>query len=507
MDLQDLVETSRKIADTSRRLEKIDLLAGFLRKLGPGEIPIAISYLSGNLRQGKIGIGYAAIRDAGCTAPSSSQPLTLAEVDSIFGQIAAVSGPGSSARRAELIRGMLSRVQPEERDFLSRLIVGELRQGSLEGIMIEALARAAGVPPEKMRTAAMLSGDLLLAGQAALEKGAAGLEPFEIRVLYPLQPMLAQSAADVADAMESLREAALEYKMDGIRIQAHKLGSEIRVFTRNLNDVTGAVPDLAEILLRLPAKEAVLDGEALAFRDGGKPHSFQVTMRRFGRKLDVAEMRRKLPLIPFFFDCLYLEGQSLLSRSEDERFSYLKNGVPPMYLMPRILTAEQSVAERFLAEARAAGHEGIMAKAPGSPYEPGKRSNAWLKVKPAHTLDLVILAAEWGHGRRRGWLSNLHLGALDQESGHFVMLGKTFKGLTDSMLDWQTKRLLELEISRDPWTVYVRPELVVEVAFNDIQSSPHYPAGLALRFARVKRYRTDKSPQEADTLETVRRLA
>ena len=507
MDLSVLVETSRRISGTSRRLEKISLLAGFLRQLAPDEIPIAVSYLSGYLPQGRIGIGYAVLRSTAPAQPQPPEPLTLADTDALFRRIAEITGHGSSAKRAGVIGEMMSRAGPEERDFLSRLIVGELRQGSLEGIMIEALARAAGVSPDKMRTAAMLSGDLSFAARIALEKGIEGLEQFQVRVLAPFQPMLAQTAADAAEAMTLLGDAALEYKMDGIRIQAHKLGGEVKIFTRNLNDVTGTVPDLAEILLETHTCSLVLDGEALALQRSGKPHSFQVSMRRFGRKLDVADMRRKLPLTPFFFDCLYLDGETLLNRREDERFAALVATVPSKYVMPRMQASEQSQAEAFLAEARAAGHEGIMAKAPDSPYEPGIRSSRWLKVKPAHTLDLVVIAAEWGHGRRHGRLSNLHLGALDTETGRFVMLGKTFKGLTDVMLEWQTKRLLELEVSRDQWTVYVRPELVVEIAFNDIQKSPHYPAGMALRFARVKRYRPDKSPEQADTIPTVRTIA
>jgi DNA ligase-1 len=501
-----LVEVSRRISETSRRLQKIGLLAEFLKRSAPDEIPIAVSYLSGNLRQGKIGIGYASLRDA-TLSPQSTQPLTLYEVDAAFQRISETAGPGSSAVRLQLIQDLVSRADAGERDFLFRLIVGELRQGSLEGIMIEALARAADVPVEKMRTAVMLSGDLPLAARAALEHGSSGLAQFKIRILHPFQPMLAQSAGTISEAMHSIAIAALEYKMDGIRIQAHKSGKEVRIFTRNLNDVTEAVPDLSEILLDFAAQEIVLDGEALSFGKGGKPRRFQDTMRRFGRKLNVPELRNKLPLTPFFFDCLYLDGDSLIEKSESERFSALEKIAAPDYLMPRRVSSEPDAAGAFLQESMNAGHEGIMVKDPDAPYEPGVRSNHWLKVKPAHTLDLVVLAAEWGHGRRRGRLSNLHLGARDPESRQFIMLGKTFKGLTDTMLEWQTKRLLEIESSRDQWTVYVRPELVVEIALNDIQSSPHYPAGLALRFARVKRYRPDKSPEEADTIQTVRAIA
>ena len=302
------------------------------------------------------------------------------------------------------------------------------------------------------------------------------------------------------------RTTALEYKMDGIRIQAHKLEDEVRLFSRNLNDVTEAAPEVSELLLKIQARSFILDGEVLALREDGTPFPFQITMQRFGRKLNIAEARRVIPLTPFFFDIIYLDDKPLLSLTERDRFAALQTIIPTPCVIPRIVTGSAGEAKEFLARARTAGHEGIMAKAPDSHYEPGIRSSNWLKVKPTHTLDLVILAAEWGHGRRRGRLSNLHLGARDPAGAGFVMLGKTFKGLTDAMLEWQTKRLLELEVSRDNWTVYVRPELVVEVAFNEIQSSTQYPAGMALRFARVKRYRTDKSADEADTIETVRAL-
>jgi DNA ligase-1 len=506
MEFHELVEVSQRISETSRRLEKIGLLAGFLRRLAPDEIPIAVSYLSGNLTQGKIGIGYASLRDA-AAFQQLSKPLTLSDVDAAFRQISETAGPGSSAVRLQLVQNLMARADARERDFLCRLIIGELRQGSLEGIMIEALARAADVPVERMRTAVKLSGNLLLAARTALEEGISGLAQFKIQILHPFQPMLAQSTDTLSEAMDSIRIAALEYKMDGIRIQAHKQGKEIRFFTRNLNDVTKAVPDLSEILLEFPAQEMVLDGEALVIGREGKPRRFQDTMRRFGRKLNVPELRKKLPLTPSFFDCLYVDGDSLIEKSEGERLSVLEKIAPPEYLMPRRISSEPDAAEAFLLQSMNAGHEGVMVKDPEASYEPGVRSNHWLKVKPAHTLDLVVLAAEWGHGRRRGRLSNLHLGARDPESGQFIMLGKTFKGLTDAMLEWQTNRLLELESSRDQWTVYVRPELVVEIVFNDIQSSPHYPAGLALRFARVKGYRTDKNPEQADTIQTVRAIA
>jgi DNA ligase-1 len=340
----------------------------------------------------------------------------------------------------------------------------------------------------------------------ALEKGEAGLADLDIRLFRPLEPMLAQTAGDVAEALEELGSASLEYKMDGARVQVHKGEGEVRIYTRGLNEVTAAVPEVVEAVAALPVRDAILDGELVALRPDGTPQPFQVTMRRFGRKLDVEAMRGRLPVASFFFDCLYRDGRSLIDRPTAERIAALRGSVPSELRMPQTATGDRAEAEAFARQALAAGHEGIMAKALDAPYEAGNRGKSWLKIKRAHTLDLVVLAAEWGHGRRRGRLSNLHLGARDPASGSFVMLGKTFKGLTDAMLEWQTHRLVELELGRDDWTVYVRPELVVEVAFSDVQASPRYPGGLVLRLARVKRYRTDKPAAEADTIGTVRQI-
>jgi len=384
--------------------------------------------------------------------------------------------------------------------------VGELRQGALEGLVVEAVAQAAGVPAERVRRAVMAAGDVASVAKAALVEGDAGLSRFVVRLFRPVLPMLADSADDVRDALARLGEAALEFKLDGARIQVHKSGDEVRIYSRRLNEVTRAVPELVEVARALPARELILDGEAIALQPGGTPHPFQTTMRRFGRKLDVDQLRQELPLVPFFFDILYLDGDSLLDEPQERRFEALTEVLPAGIVIPRTVTGSGDAAQDFLDTALARGHEGIMAKARDAPYEAGNRGQRWLKVKPARTLDLAVLAAEWGHGRRRGWLSNLHLGARDTEGGGFVMLGKTFKGMTDEMLEWQTTRLLQLEISRDDYTVYVRPELVVEVAFNDVQASPQYPGGVALRFARVKRYRADKTADQADTLAAVQAI-
>jgi len=385
-------------------------------------------------------------------------------------------------------------------------MLGELRQGAVEGLMVEAVARAAELQIGEIRRALMVSGDLRAVATAALTEGRHGLAPFAIRLFQPLKPMLAQTAEDTREALKQLGTAAFEYKLDGARIQAHKEGSDVRIFTRYLNDVTAAVPEIVEAVRGLAVRNLIVDGEALACHPDGRPRPFQVTMRRFGRKLDVERLRESISLSPFFFDCLYIDSSALLDRPGAERIAALADAVPAGLRVPRRISEEKPEAEAFLQAALAAGHEGVMAKALDAPYEAGARGRTWLKIKPAVTLDLVVLAAEWGHGRRTGWLSNLHLGARSPTTGGFVMLGKTFKGMTDEMLAWQTAELRKLAIANDPYTVYVQPKLVVEIAFSDIQASPHYPGGLALRFARVKRYRPDKKAEEADTIETVRAL-
>ena len=505
MLLCELVGVSNAVGGVSGRLDKIARLADLLRALAPEEVPFAIAALSGETRQGRLGIGSAVMREARDVAPSRDASLTLHDVDAAFARLADTRGPGATGEKVRLLRELLGRATADEQDFIARLLFGELRQGALEGVLVEAVARAAAVPPARLRRAAMMAGGLGGAASAALVEGLHGLERFAIHVFRPLEPMLADSAADVAEAWTRLGDASFEYKLDGARIQVHKALDEVRVFSRTLRDVTAAVPEVVEVARALPVRSAILDGEVIALRPDGSPHPFQVTMRRFGRRLDVETLRRELPLTPFLFDVLALDDEPLVDAAQAERFATLVR-VAPSSLVPHVIQPTRDAAERFAAEAIARGHEGVMAKARAAVYAAGSRGSTWLKIKQARTLDLVVLAAEWGHGRRRGWLSNLHLGARDPEGQGFVMLGKTFKGLTDAMLEWQTARLLTLEIARDAYTVYVRPELVVEIAFNELQESPQYPGGLALRFARVKRYREDKPTAEADTIDTVRGL-
>jgi DNA ligase-1 len=506
MLLANLVETSNRIANTSRRLEKTALLAGLLKQLTPEEVEIAVAFLSGGARQGRIGIGHATLREASAS-PAETPGLDLVEVDRMLTELEAVQGRGSEQRRRALLNGLLARATGDEQHFLIRLLMGELRQGALEGIMLDALAKASGLPLERIRRAAMLAGSAMAIARAVIENGEAGLSKFDIQLFRPVQPMLAQTAEDVSGALQELGEAALEYKFDGARVQVHKSGDDVVVFSRSMNDVTAAVPEVVTAVRAMPARDLILDGEVLSLDASGRPQPFQVSMRRFGRKLDVERMLAELPMSPFWFDLLYLDGGSLIDEPQARRFAELSRLAAPQALVPHLVTSDSSEAEHFLHGALAQGHEGIMAKARKAGYAAGGRGQSWLKIKQARTLDLVILAAEWGNGRRQGWLSNLHLGARDTVKGGFAMLGKTFKGLTDEMLAWQTQEFLKIEIARDHYTVYVEPKLVAEIAFNEIQISARYESGLALRFARVKRYRPDKSAADSDTFETVQKLA
>jgi DNA ligase-1 len=502
--LADLASTSATVASTSSRLAKVDAIAACLRRAAPDEAAIAASYLSGELRQRRTGVGWAALRTL--PDPATDPTLEVAEVDRTFARAEVASGAGSQAARRIELTELFGRATAEEQRFLSMLIAGELRQGALAGIMTDAVARAAGLEVGAVRRAAMLAGDLPAVAEAALTGGAAGLQRFRLQVGRPIQPMLAQTATSVEDALRRAAPAVVEWKLDGVRIQAHRQGGDVAVFTRTLDPITERVPEIVEAVLALPVDAVVLDGEAIALRDDGRPRPFQETASRAASRGDVDRLRGAMPLTPFFFDVLHLDGSDLFDLPGSERYAAAGSVLPPSLWVPRLTTSEVAEATAFFEATIAAGHEGVLVKALDSRYEAGRRGAGWLKVKPRHTLDLVVLAAEWGHGRRRGWLSNLHLGARDPATGGFVMLGKTFKGLTDATLEWQTGQFLALEARRDSWTVYVRPELVVEVAFDGIQTSPRYAGGMALRFARVLRYRPDKRPEEADTVETVRAL-
>ncbi|MEV0166850.1 ATP-dependent DNA ligase [Nonomuraea fuscirosea] len=506
MLLIDVVRVSEAVTRTSARLGKIGHLAELLGRVGPDEAEIAISYLSGELPQRQVGVGWRTLEDI--PQPKLAATATLTAVDELLSRIKAVSGQGSQAARKALVAELFAGLTSQEQQFMRRLLHGELRQGALDGVMIEAVAKASGAPSADVRRALTLRGWLPAVGAAALGGGVEALREFRLEVGRAVSPMLAGSAPNVAAALEKAgTPAALEWKLDGVRVQAHRSGpSTVTVFTRTLDDITAQVPELVEAVLAMPSDDLVLDGEVIALRPDGRPHPFQVTASRVSSKTGVERLREQTPLSVFFFDALRVDGADLLDLPYSQRQETLAGAVPPGLLTPRLVTGDVAEAEKFFTDVVRAGHEGLVVKSLASPYAAGRRGAGWIKVKPRHTLDLVVLAAEWGHGRREGKLSNLHLGARDPEGG-FVMLGKTFKGLTDELLAWQTERFLELaEGPTDGWTVTLRPELVVEIAFDGVQRSPRYPGGMALRFARVLRYRPDKRVEDADTVDTVRSL-
>ncbi|MDB4915155.1 MAG: ligB [Gemmatimonadetes bacterium] len=502
----DVVATSAEVAATSGRLAKVALLADLLQRVPHDELRTVIGFLIGWPRQNKLGVGWAAVSKARDQQPAPDATLTVHDADVAFDALLATTGKSSSARRAQILTALFGRATEAEQRFLGALIVGEVRQGALEGVLVEAIAKAAVLPPERVRRAAMLAGDLATVGEAVLSRGAEALHAYGLELFRPVSPMLADSAESVADALTGDAEQLVEWKLDGARIQVHVSGDRVAVYTRNQNDVTGSAPEVVDVVRTMQLRDAILDGEVIALAPDGRPRSFQTTMRRFGRRRDTEAMRAEIPLTAFFFDVLLLNGETLIDLSLAERRGALDAVLPDALRVPSIITADPVGGARFQEEAIARGHEGIMIKNLAAPYAAGRRGSAWMKVKTARTLDLVVLAAEWGSGRRTGWLSNIHLGARDPDTGGFVMLGKTFKGMTDEMLAWQTSEFLAREERRDGHIIYLRPELVVEVAFNEVQESSQYPGGATLRFARVKGYRPDKRVEEADTIGAVRAL-
>jgi DNA ligase-1 len=498
MLLAELVAASERVGATRSRKLKVAALADALARAGPDEVAPAAAFLSGQLRQGRVGVGWGLLSSV-TAAPAPAPTITVTEVDTTVAGLAALVGPGSTAARVALLTGLLARATQAEADFLRRLLLGDLRQGALAALVADALAEAVGVAVDAVRRAVMLDGDLSRVAAVAVAEGEAGLRAIGLQVFRPVLPMLAATATDVRSAVAGGAPSSVEWKLDGARVQVHRDRDEVRVFTRNLNDVTARLPAVVGVVQALPAERLVLDGEVLGVGVDERPELFQDTMSRFGRHDGAGAA-----LGVWFFDLLHLDGRDLLDEPLSARAELLDAVAGPLRI-PAVVTADPDVAARFLDGALAAGHEGVMVKDVSSRYEAGRRGSAWRKVKPVRTLDLVVLAAEWGHGRRRGWLSNLHLGARAPDGG-FLMVGKTFKGLTDEVLAWQTARLLELEVARSGIVVDVRPELVVEIALDGVQSSDRYPGGVSLRFARVRRYRSDKAPAEADTIEAVRGL-
>jgi DNA ligase-1 len=495
--LADVVAASEKVAKTSSRSRKVATLAELLRRLEPDEVAVAAGLLSGVPRQGRVGVGHSTIFGIE-TAPANQPLLTVKDLDTAISEIQAATGSGSGARRKQLLADLLARATEPEAGFVRRLFTGELRQGALAGIMVDAVAKAAGVFGELARRALMLSGDLTRTAEIAMSEGEQGLRAVGFELFRPILPMLASTAESVAEAVSSFDRASVEWKLDGIRIQVHRRGDEVRIYTRNLNEVTHALPGIVEATRRLAVEQAVFDGEAIWMADDG-PAAFQET---------VAQIDADAPpegISTFLFDLLHVDGEDLLDTPLEERAARL-GAIAPGLRVPSVVTSEPSEGERVLEESLAAGHEGVVVKDAVSLYAAGRRGKAWRKVKPVRTYDLVVLGAEWGHGRRQGQLSNLHLGARDPRTGDFVMVGKTFKGLTDALLEWQTEELLRREVDRRGIAVLVRPELVVEIALDGVQSSTRYTGGVALRFARVKRYRADKRPEDADTIDDLRSL-
>jgi DNA ligase-1 len=518
MLLAEVVETSARVAATPARTAKIAALADLLRRLEPEEVEPAVGYLVGEPRQGRIGVGWATVAKAIASrrgpADSVAAGVTIADLDGVLTELAGTVGTGSVGARSQLIDSLLVRATQAEIDFIADLLTGGLRQGALEGVMAEAVAKAAEVPATAVRRACMLAGDLGHTAAIALTAGRAGLEAVGLEVLRPVQPMLASTAPDVADAVGGLGLSSVEWKLDGIRLQVHKQGDTVRIFTRNLNDITDRMPEVVSVIRGLPAEAVVLDGEALTLADDARPQPFQDTMSRVGRRGGSGLRQSDTPVsgypadgsvVPHFFDCLHVDGEDLLDRPLLDRLAALERVAGP-WRIPGEVTDDPAAAQEVLNAALAAGHEGVVVKGAASLYDAGRRGKAWCKVKVARTFDLVVLGAEWGHGRRKGWLSNLHLGARDPGTGEFVMVGKTFKGLTDQTLAWQTERFLELETHREGITVFVRPELVAEIALDGVQTSSRYPGGVALRFARLKTYRSDKNPAEADTIDSIRAM-
>ncbi|MEZ3180417.1 ATP-dependent DNA ligase [Streptomyces pimonensis] len=503
MLLSRLARVSQEVAAASARSRKVALLAELFREAEADDVPVVIPYLAGRLPQGRIGVGWKVLSRP--VAPAAGPSLTVREVDALLTTLGEVSGPGSRAERARLVGELLGASTEEEQRFLSGLLTGEVRQGALDAVAVEGLARATGAPPADVRRAVMLAGSLQSVAAALLADGPGALERFRLTVGRPVLPMLAHSASSVAEAVEKLGACAVEEKLDGIRVQVHRDGDTVRVHTRTLDDITDRLPEVTAAARELRGGRFILDGEVISFDGDGRPRSFQETAGRVGSRVDVAAAAREVPVSPVFFDALSVDGRDLLDLPFAERHAELARLVPEAMRVRRTLVSgpgDLGAADEFLDRTLARGHEGVVVKGLDAPYSAGRRGASWLKVKPVHTLDLVVLAAEWGHGRRTGKLSNLHLGARTSDGG-FAMLGKTFKGLTDAMLAWQTERLRELSVDESGYVVTVRPELVVEIAYDGLQRSTRYPAGVALRFARVIRYREDKRPEEADTVEAL----
>jgi DNA ligase-1 len=506
MLLSRLAETRIALAATRSRNAKRDIIASVLRDASRDDVEIVVSYLSGSLRQRRTGVGWKSLQSA--PRPATEPSLTVSEVDAVFQHVASLSGAGSTAARAAAVNALLARATVEEQDLLRGLVFGELRQGAMEAAVQEGLAAAFDIPVAAVRRAAMLLSSTTAAAAVLLSGGLEALEAIGLQVGIAIQPMLAASAPGPDAALDKTGLPALvDYKLDGVRVQVHRSGKEVRIFTRSLDDITARLPEVAAVTRSLPHERLVLDGEVLSLRNDGRPEAFQVVASRTMSGVDMAAAAKPGPLRVFFFDLLHLDGRDLLDTPLSQRLEQMRQLLPATITVPREVCTTPTEAADTFADAVKHGYEGVVIKNLDAPYAAGRRDSAWVKVKPRHTFDLIVTAAEWGHGRRQGWLSNLHLAAPDPKSGELIMLGKTFKGLTDELLTWQTARFLELEVRRTAGTVYVEPSTVVEIACDGLQVSTRYPGGVALRFARVLRYRPDKLAAEADTIDAVKALS
>lgn len=502
MKLTRVVTASAEMAATRSRKRKTAELVELLRAASADEMPIVVTWLSGEVPQGKLGVGWRSLA-ALDVAPVAEPMLDVVDVDDVFELLAAARGAGSAAARTDYLAGLFGRATDDEQGFLRRLLTGELRQGSLAGLMVDAVAAATDQRVDLVRKAHMLTGSLSETAVLAARGGEEALTGVRLEVGRAIAPMLATPADDLTSAVADLGpDVVVDFKLDGARIQVHRNDDDVKVFTRTLRDVTSRVPDIVAVVRDLPCDTVILDGETLMLSDDGRPRPFQETMSRFGSAVD--EQNPRL-LQPFFFDCLHLDGVDLIDVPLAQRLDAL-DSVAPQFRIPSVTDPTPMQAQAQFDAAIAAGHEGVMVKSRSGVYAAGRRGRSWQKVKPVHTLDLVVIAAEWGSGRRRGWLSNLHLGARDPDGGPPVMVGKTFKGLTDEILRWQTDEFPLHEVSRTEYTVFLRPEIVVEIELDGVQRSSRYPGGVALRFARVLRYRPDKTAAEADTIDAVREL-
>ena len=499
-----IVEYSIRLREVSSRKVKIGIIADFLSKLSDKEAIIGVNYISGRVRQGKLNIAWKDLSELFNSDVRASRSPNVIQVDKYLEQAQSAAG----REKIDVLKPLFAQLTTRERKYLISLIVGEVQQGAGEGLVKLAIAKFFGLSDEEIEKAYLQKPDIAELFAFLHSRGKKAIASLGIKIFSPVKPMLAQIAESFDDVFAEDDEFALEYKLDGIRIQVHRKAGQVKIFSRHLRDITKHFPELVHTARQLPVSQFILDGEAIGIDKEGRPVPFQILARRTTRKKDIAEMQSRVPVSPQFFDALYVDKEDLTGKAYAERVKVLYDIVRERaHLAARKEPTSREEARAFYEQSLKYGNEGVMAKLLESEYRPGKRGKLWFKIKGAHTVDCVILAAEWGHGRRRGWLSNLHLGILDETKAKYLMVGKTFKGLTDQMLHWLTNNLPQYKVHEDKWTVYVKPVVVVEVAFNEVQKSSKYESSVALRFARVKRIREDKTAKEINTITDLERIA